>query len=76
MAHPVTSRVGIRLLENSSVSHKEVHDLHNEKSNCYVDEILRARNAVGFRPVHRAPGKVATGRGRRVVGRGMAHSQA
>jgi len=50
VAHPVTSRVGVRFLGNSSPSHKEVHDLNNEKTNCQIDEILRARNAVGFRP--------------------------
>ncbi len=49
MANPVTSRI-IRFLGNSSPSHMEVHDLHNEKSNCQIDEILRAKHAVGFRP--------------------------
>ena len=50
MAFPVTSRVGIRFLGNSSPSHMEVHDLHSEKASCQIDEILRAKNAVGFRP--------------------------
>jgi hypothetical protein len=28
----------------------EVHDLYSEKANCQIEEILRARNAVGFQP--------------------------
>ena len=33
---------GERYLANSSPSKKEVHDLDNEKSQCQIDEIIRA----------------------------------
>ena len=48
MAFRVYSRAGIRFLGNSSPSKMEVHDLHNEKANCQIDEILSAGHAVGF----------------------------
>lgn len=48
MAHPVTSREGIRYLGNTNK--KEVHDLQNEKTQCQIDEILAAGHAVGFTP--------------------------
>ena len=37
-----------RYLGNSNT--KEVHDLHNEKTQCQIDEIIRARHAVVFTP--------------------------
>lgn len=33
---------GERFLANTSASKKEVHDLDNEKSQCQIDEIIRA----------------------------------
>lgn len=33
---------GERFLANTSPSKKEVHDLDNEKSQCQIDEIIRA----------------------------------
>ena len=49
MATPVTSRPSNkRYLGNKSK--KEVHDLNNEKTNCQIDEIIRAGNAVVFTP--------------------------
>ncbi len=33
---------GERYLANTSYSKKEVHDLDNEKSQCQIDEIIRA----------------------------------
>jgi len=50
MSHPVSSKYGQRYLGNSSPSKKEVHDLHNEKTNCQINEILKSGNAVGFDP--------------------------
>jgi hypothetical protein len=35
---------GERYLANASPSKREVHDLDNEKTNCQIDEIIRARN--------------------------------
>ena len=35
---------GERYLANTSPSKKEVHDLDNEKTNCQIDEIIRAGN--------------------------------
>ena len=37
-----------RYLGNSNK--KEVHDLHNEKTQCQIDEIIAAGNAVLFTP--------------------------
>lgn len=48
MAHPIRSRTGVRFLGNRRTT--EVHDLRNEQTNCQINEILRAGNAVGFRP--------------------------
>ncbi len=39
-----------RYLGNSSSDHMEVHDLHNEKPQCQIDEIIKAGNAVVFSP--------------------------
>lgn len=51
MATPVSSRpVNKRYLGNSSPSHKEAHDLKNEKLQCQIDEIIRAGHAVVFTP--------------------------
>jgi len=50
MAYPVNSTVGIRFLGNNDPGHMEVHDLTKKTNNCQVDEILRAKHAVGFRP--------------------------
>jgi len=33
---------GERYLANTSTSKKEVHDLDNEKTNCQIDEIIKA----------------------------------
>jgi hypothetical protein len=33
---------GEKYLANTSYDKKEVHDLDNEKSNCQIDEIIRA----------------------------------
>ena len=33
---------GERCLANTSPSKREVHDLENEKTNCQIDEIIRA----------------------------------
>jgi hypothetical protein len=35
---------GERYLANKSPSKKEVHDLDNEKTNCQIDEIIKAGN--------------------------------
>ena len=51
MATPVTSRPsGKRYLGNQNPTSKEVHDLHNEKTQCQIGEIIRARHAVVFSP--------------------------
>lgn len=43
MARRYTGRMnGERFLANSSASKMEVHDLDNEKSQCQIDEIIRA----------------------------------
>lgn len=39
-----------RYLGNNSSSKMEVHDLHNEQTNCQIDEILKANHAVVFDP--------------------------
>jgi len=44
--------MGQRYLGNQS--HKEVHDLDNEKSNCEIDKIIAAKNDVPFNWVSRA----------------------
>jgi hypothetical protein len=41
---------GERYLGNKSPSKKEVHDLDNEKTNCQIDEIIRAGNDKPFVP--------------------------
>jgi hypothetical protein len=49
MANPVTSRpTNKRYLGNIDPDHLEVHDLQNEKTNCRIDEISAAGNAVTF----------------------------
>lgn len=35
---------GERYLANTSSSKREVHDLDNEKTNCQIDEIIKAGN--------------------------------
>ena len=51
MATPVNSRpVDKRYLGNSDLSHLEVHDLYNEKTQCQIDEIIQAGHAVVFTP--------------------------
>ena len=48
--HPTTSKLGKRYLGNKHSSSMEVHDLQNEKTQCQVDEIVRAGHAVVFVP--------------------------
>lgn len=48
MAHRIYGRGTRRYLGNENTT--EVHDLENEKTNCQIDEILAAGNAVGFTP--------------------------
>jgi hypothetical protein len=51
MANPVTSRpTDKQYLGNSDSDHMEVHDLNNENTNCQIDEIIDAGNAVTFSP--------------------------
>lgn len=51
MATPVTTRPTIkRYLGNSDPDHLEVHDLQKENTNCQIDEIIEAGNAVTFSP--------------------------
>jgi hypothetical protein len=51
MATPISTRpANKRYLGNSSPSKMEVHDLHNEKTHCQIDEIVKAGNAVVFTP--------------------------
>lgn len=50
MATSIDSRPTERYLGNSSSDHMEVHDLHNEKPQCQIDEIIDAGNAVVFSP--------------------------
>lgn len=51
MATAITSRPNSKqYLGNSSRSKMEVHDLHNEKSQCQIDEIIGADHAVVFTP--------------------------
>ncbi len=35
---------GERFLANSSISKREVHDLDNERTQCQIDEIIKAGN--------------------------------
>lgn len=45
MARRTTGNMnGERYLANKSPSKREVHDLDNEKSQCQIDEIIRAGN--------------------------------
>lgn len=39
---------GARFCANKSSSKKEVHDLDNEKTNCQINEIIRAGHAVPY----------------------------
>jgi len=39
---------GAKYCANTSPSKKEVHDLDNEKTQCQIDEIIRAGHAVPF----------------------------
>lgn len=49
MATPVNSRPILKsYLGNSSPSHMEVHDLRKEKTQCQIDEIIKAGHAVVF----------------------------
>jgi len=49
MATPVSSRpVGKQYLGNTNK--EEVHDLHNEQTQCQIDEIIEAGHAVVFTP--------------------------
>jgi hypothetical protein len=50
MATPVSERPSNRYLGNSNPDHLEVHDLNNEQTNCQIDEIIDAGNAVVFSP--------------------------
>jgi len=50
MTYPINGRSGHNYLGNSSPSKREVHRLKDEKTNCQVDEILKAGHAVGFSP--------------------------
>ncbi|MCA9217175.1 MAG: hypothetical protein KDB27_29100 [Planctomycetales bacterium] len=51
MATSVSSRpANKRYLGNGSPTKKEVHDLQNEKTQCQIDEIIRAGHAVVFTP--------------------------
>ena len=48
MALPVRRRGAFQFLGNTNT--KEVHDLHNEQTQCQIDEILTAGHAVKFEP--------------------------
>lgn len=50
MATSVTARPDEQFLGNSDSEHMEVHDLQNENTNCQIDEIINAGNAVVFSP--------------------------
>jgi hypothetical protein len=51
MAIPVSFKpLDKRFLGNSSPSHKEVHDLYKEKSQCQITKIIKAGHAVVFKP--------------------------
>jgi hypothetical protein len=51
MASPVTTRpTSKRYLGNSDPDHLEVHDLENENTNCQIEEIIAAGDAVTFSP--------------------------
>lgn len=51
MATPVYVKpIKKRYLGNNNPSKMEVHDLHNEQTNCQIDEILKANHAVVFDP--------------------------
>ena len=51
MATPVSSRPSNkRYLGNRNPGSKEVHDLRNEKTQCQISEIIRARHGVVFSP--------------------------
>lgn len=50
MATSVTRRPDEQYIGNSNPDHMEVHDLHNENTNCQIEEILQAGNAVIFSP--------------------------
>lgn len=51
MATPVYSRpITKKYLGNSAPDHMEVHDLNNEKTQCQINEIISAGNAVVFDP--------------------------
>lgn len=51
MSTPVSARpANKRYLGNSSPTKLEVHDLHNEKPQCQIDEIIQAGHAVVFIP--------------------------
>ena len=47
-AYPVTSRGLQQFLGNRNKT--EVHNLRNEKTQCQIDEILRAGHAMAFTP--------------------------
>ncbi|MBU0677818.1 MAG: hypothetical protein KJ626_06845 [Verrucomicrobia bacterium] len=49
-AYPTTTKYGFQYLGNSSPTKMEVHDLHCEKPQCQISEILRAGHAVRFAP--------------------------
>jgi hypothetical protein len=51
VATPVSTRpTNKQYLGNSDPDHMEVHDLANENTNCQIDEIIDAGNAVVFSP--------------------------
>ena len=47
MPYAITRR-NVHYLGNKST--REVHDLRDEPTNCQIDEIIAAGNAVGFEP--------------------------
>lgn len=50
MATPISSRHTNRYLGNSEPSRDEVHDLQGNTSQCGIDKIIDAGNAVIFTP--------------------------
>lgn len=49
--HPL---YGKKYCANTSSSKKEVHDLDNEKANCQIDEIIKARHAKPYDSLEQA----------------------
>lgn len=54
MRRPSPPLNGAQYCANKSPSSKEVHDLDNENTNCQIDEILKAGNAVPYNSLSEA----------------------